>query len=159
VAGWTIDIGSGVLVSFNHALTAGYISAMQGNVHKAHQTLEELRRLEPRVSADFNQAGVAADDPRRLELEIEMQELKALILAREGNLASAIDLAQKAAEAESKLAFAFGPPDPIKPAAELLGELLLQAGQAQKADAAFRQALLRAPGRIQCTSQLASNER
>lgn len=152
VAGWTIDIGSGALVSFNHALTDGYISAMHGNVHQAHQSLEELRRLEPGVFADFDHAGVAADDPRRLDLEIEMQELKALILAREGNFAAAIDLAQKAAEAESKLAFAFGPPDPIKPAAELLGELLLQAGQAQKADAAFRQALLRAPGRIQSSS-------
>jgi ABC-type Fe3+-hydroxamate transport system substrate-binding protein len=40
-----------------------------------------------------------------------------------------------------------GPPDPIKPAFELYGELLAEAGRDKEALAAFDQALLRTPNR------------
>ena len=40
-----------------------------------------------------------------------------------------------------------GPPEPIKPAYELYGEMLMDAGRAKEAAQAFEQALLRTPKR------------
>jgi predicted Zn-dependent protease len=52
-----------------------------------------------------------------------------------------------AARAEDGLSFEFGPPNPVKPAHEVLGEALLTAGQAQAARREFETSLRRAPRR------------
>jgi predicted negative regulator of RcsB-dependent stress response len=49
-----------------------------------------------------------------------------------------------------------GPPDPIKPAFELYGELLAEAGRDKEAAAAFEQALLRTPNRTPSVKGLAA---
>ena len=59
----------------------------------------------------------------------------------------ALRFAREAAETERTLAAPSGPPEPIKPAFELYGEMLLEAGQANEAVAAFEQSLLRTPKR------------
>ena len=67
----------------------------------------------------------------------------------------AITMARKAAEAESNLPYAFGPPFPIKPSYELLAELLLKQNHPHEApEDALRQALLRAPNRTQSLALL-----
>jgi predicted Zn-dependent protease len=48
---------------------------------------------------------------------------------------------------EKTLAPPSGPPEPIKPAFELYGEMLLEAGRAKEAAQAFEQSLLRTPRR------------
>ena len=67
-------------------------------------------------------------------------------LAR-GDRIAALALAKGAADIELTLSPPSGPPQPMKPAFELYGELLLAAGRPADAAQAFEQALLRTPKR------------
>ena len=55
--------------------------------------------------------------------------------------------AKEAADAEKTMSAPSGPPEPIKPAFELYGEMLLEAGKAKDAMGAFEQSLFRTPKR------------
>ncbi|MEZ5421456.1 MAG: tetratricopeptide repeat protein, partial [Vicinamibacterales bacterium] len=78
---------------------------------------------------------------------VRQQELAAEILWAKGQKDAAIAAAREAADTEKTLNAPSGPPDPIKPAFELYGEMLLEAGQPREAMAAFDQALQRTPRR------------
>jgi tetratricopeptide (TPR) repeat protein len=78
---------------------------------------------------------------------IREKELGALVRWAKGQKDEALQLAREAAETEKTLAAPSGPPEPIKPAFELYGELLLEAGKAKDAMQAFEQSLLRTPRR------------
>lgn len=74
-------------------------------------------------------------------------EIDALLRHKDGDTPSAIALLRDAAVLEAKLPFEFGPPFIDKPAYELLGEVLLEAGQGHEARTAFEKALSRTPER------------
>jgi tetratricopeptide (TPR) repeat protein len=78
---------------------------------------------------------------------IREKELGAVIRWAKGQKDEALQFAREAAEVESTLSAPSGPPDPIKPAFELYGEMLLDAGRPKDAAQAFEQALLRTPNR------------
>jgi len=78
---------------------------------------------------------------------IREKELGAVIRWAKGQKEEALQLAKEATEVEATMSAPSGPPDPIKPAFELYGEMLLEAGQAKEAARAFEQALLRTPNR------------
>ncbi|HET7452895.1 MAG TPA: hypothetical protein VFL12_09150 [Thermoanaerobaculia bacterium] len=83
-------------------------------------------------------------------------ELHGTILARDGKTDDAVRLLGDAAEREEKMPYGFGPPDPVKPARELLGEVLLAAGRKSDAAEAFRAELVREPKRRLSLAGLAS---
>ena len=64
-----------------------------------------------------------------------------------GNKEKTIEMLTKAAAEEDAMPIAYGPPEPIKPTHELLGEVLLSMNRAEEAHAAFTKALERAPNR------------
>jgi hypothetical protein len=66
----------------------------------------------------------------------------------------ALALAREAAAAEGAMPIEFGPPHVDKPAHELLGELLLDAGRTDEARDAFESALARTPERTQAEAGL-----
>jgi tetratricopeptide (TPR) repeat protein len=78
---------------------------------------------------------------------VREKELGAYVRWARGRREEALQLAKDAADIEKTLGAPSGPPDPMKPAFELYGELLLEAGKAKEAQAAFEQALLRTPKR------------
>ncbi len=78
---------------------------------------------------------------------IREKELGAVIRWAKGQKEEALQFAKEAADVEATLSAPSGPPDPIKPAFELYGEMLLEAGRAKEAAQAFEQALLRTPKR------------
>jgi tetratricopeptide (TPR) repeat protein len=119
------------------AFTTGFAAIKMGDRTAAEKSLEDIRNL--RSAEEEGGVNQYAD--------IMSSELKALILADSGNLSQAIDLATQAAEMESEMAFAFGPPSIVKPTHELLGELLLADGRYDMAISAFEEALARAPRR------------
>jgi tetratricopeptide (TPR) repeat protein len=86
--------------------------------------------------------------------QIREKELGAIIRWARGEKDAALALAKDAADIERTLAAPSGPPEPIKPAFELYGELLLEAGRAREAVQAFQQALLRTPKRTPSVSGL-----
>jgi tetratricopeptide (TPR) repeat protein len=78
---------------------------------------------------------------------IREKQLGAIIRWAKGQKDEAIQFAKEAADAERTMNAPSGPPEPIKPAFELYGELLLEAGRAKEAAEAFEQSLLRTPKR------------
>ena len=82
-------------------------------------------------------------------------ELEALSSQRSGENEKAIQLATQAAEAEANMDFVFGPPRVVKPAYELLGEILLTNEKYEEAIDAFEQVLTQRPGRSRSLKGLA----
>ncbi len=75
------------------------------------------------------------------------KELEALILLEESKPQKALSVLQEATDLEDSLTFDYGPPIPIKPTHELLGEVFFHLNQPEQARAEFELALKRAPKR------------
>ena len=78
---------------------------------------------------------------------IMKKALEALVAALGGDRERGLALAKEAAAAEDTISFEFGPPSVVKPAHELLGEMLLSLGNAAEARAEFERSLAHAPER------------
>ncbi|MDH3403068.1 MAG: hypothetical protein OES32_03855 [Acidobacteriota bacterium] len=93
----------------------------------------------------------AIDGLRRIDAEDEKDAAAILALELEGlallatDSAAALDTLTAAVAAEAALPYEFGPPVVAKPAAELLGEVLLDLGRSGEAGDAFRRQLERTP--------------
>jgi tetratricopeptide (TPR) repeat protein len=74
-------------------------------------------------------------------------ELQAMQLLAEGNDIEAVNRLIDAAAEEDKLPIGYGPPVPVKPSEELLGEMYLRLGRPVNAMRAFQVALIRYPNR------------
>ena len=85
-------------------------------------------------------SGAAAD-------AVMKKELEALLAGLAKDTPRALELAKEAAAGEDRISFEFGPPGVIKPAHELLGEMLLAAGNPGEARAEFERSLAHAPNR------------
>jgi tetratricopeptide (TPR) repeat protein len=132
----------------DHFLTA-YVAAQRGQMDAAARATAEAAKAAKVLDADAAHEGILADHPQRRVPAIEIDELRGLLLLRQGARAQAVDLLTKAAAAERELPMDFGPPSMLKPANELLGESLLELGRTQDARTAFEQAQRLAPGRVQ----------
>ncbi len=78
---------------------------------------------------------------------LQIDQLAGLVEIERGETDEGLALLKKAAQAEDALPLEFGPPHPVKPTFELLGEELQDAGRHGEAEAAFRRAVERTPGR------------
>jgi tetratricopeptide (TPR) repeat protein len=119
---------------------AGASAAKLGDVATADAAAAELGRMRAQI-ADEGSAY------RAQSVAILESEVAALASLARGEPNAAIRLARDAAEIERLMAPPSGPPEPIKPAHELYGEVLLAANRPADAVAAFEQALLRTPKR------------
>ena len=81
--------------------------------------------------------------------DILQMELQALLRQADGEAAveDAVRLMRQASVLEERVAGEFGPPADVKPAHELLGEMLLEAARAREAQGEFARALELAPKR------------
>lgn len=80
-------------------------------------------------------------------VRIMHKELQALAAEARGQKEQAVALLKEAVAIEASMRPPNGAADPVKPSHELLGEVLLRAGQAADAAAAFDASLLRMPNR------------
>jgi tetratricopeptide (TPR) repeat protein len=85
----------------------------------------------------------AQEGDLRPAIAIMEREVAALIELAAGRREQAVEILEAATQAELKLPPPLGLPAPIKPAPELLGEVLLELGRPAEAIAPFRQALSR----------------
>lgn len=81
------------------------------------------------------------------KIQIMERQLGALIHLAEGDSARGLSALKEAVELEDGLGLPYGLPNPMKPAHELYGEILLSLGRAQEAAAQFDASLLRTPRR------------
>jgi len=142
VLAWPLDTaaaGTGALAL--ELFARGVAAVHRGDVASAQAALASLQSLE---SAAYlggwgGQPGVRAAMARELEG----------ILAFEGGEREAgLRLVTEAAAIEDGLIVEYGPPDVVKPAHELRGEMLLALGRPAEAQQAFTRALQAAPGRL-----------
>jgi len=83
------------------------------------------------------------------------KQVAALISKAKGQQDEALKLAKDAMDIELSLSAPSGPPDPIKPAPEFYGELLLDAGRTADAIAALDLSLQRTPNRTPSVKAMA----
>jgi tetratricopeptide (TPR) repeat protein len=79
--------------------------------------------------------------------QVMAQQLEAVLLFSEGRREEALVLARQAAVVEDGMSFEFGPPVPVKPAHELVGEMLMDLRRPREAIPAFETSLKRNPRR------------
>jgi hypothetical protein len=126
---------------------AGYSAAKRGDTAAADQAAAQLHAMAERVQATN---GYAAKP-----LTIMEKEITAVTLLARGQKPDAVRVAKEASEIELTMSAPSGPPEPIKPAPELYGEVLLEAGRMPEAAAAFEQSLARTPKRTPSVKGLA----
>ena len=79
--------------------------------------------------------------------QVMAQQLEAMLLFSEGRREEALVLARQAAVVEAGLPFEFGPPVPVKPVNEQVGEMLMDLRRPKEAVEAFELSLKRNPKR------------
>jgi tetratricopeptide (TPR) repeat protein len=139
---WTLDTpNAGGIARAMDSFAAGYAALKAGDKARARELHAELAQMSTgsTVSVAFS---ANTQVPGILE-----RELRAMLLWNDGNRNEALSLLREAAKVEDAIPLEFGPPDVVKPAHELLGELLLESGQAAEAQREFVKALALAPGR------------
>lgn len=118
-----------------NAFAEGRRALHSGDRGKAREWLAKLRK-----KADA--AGESAPS-----LPVAALELEALLLLDAGKGGEAVEKLRQATKLEEQIAFRGGPPLPVKPSHELLGETLLQLGRPREAVRAFKVSLDRTPRR------------
>jgi tetratricopeptide (TPR) repeat protein len=120
---------------------AGWAALRRGEQARAE---EILAVLQAEIGSDAGPAARAA-----------VLQLEGLVHLEAGREEEALVRLQEAAAVEDDMPLEFGPPDPAKPAHELLGEVLLELDRAAEAQGEFQKALARAPRRMRALLGLA----
>jgi hypothetical protein len=71
-----------------------------------------------------------------------------------GNIDQSCDFLKEAIQLEDKLPLGYGPPVPIKPSAEILGDFLFEDKQFLKSCRIFQEELLKLPNRLHAVQKL-----
>lgn len=120
-----------------------------GNVNELFAIGVSAARSKNPLLAELARKGLAdraqseQEGDLRPAIAIMEREVAALIELAAGRREEAVEILRLAAEAELRLPQPVGLPNPVKPAPELLAEVLLELGRPREALAPFRQALRR----------------
>jgi tetratricopeptide (TPR) repeat protein len=116
-------------------------AARSGRPAAAQQDLERLAALRDRLTQ-------AQDAYWAEQVDIQRRVATAWVAFAEGRRAEALEMLRSAADAEDATDKSAVSPGPLAPARELLGEMLLEAGDAAAALAAFESSMAKEPGRF-----------
>lgn len=119
---------------------AGYSAAKLGDLATADRALGMLRGAREKAEGGSNPYSGRS-------IAILEKQVAALVSNAKGQKDEALKLAKEAMDIELALSAPSGPPDPIKPAPEFYGELLIEAGKHAEAVAALELSLQRTPNR------------
>ncbi len=139
---WKIDLtGVRARDAAVDAFVAGLSALKRGDRAVADRGLADL------AAVNRSRAPPEAGHERDQVPDILQKELQALLRQADGAVADAVGLMQQATALEDAMPIEFGPPADVKPAHELLGEMLLEVGRAREAQREFTRALELAPKR------------
>lgn len=127
---WAADYENDNRAATNYFFTAAFSAIKIGEIEKARQNLDNLMKT-----------------PESKERDIQINQIKSLLLIEEGNPEEGIKLLRETAIAESELPIDFGPPTIVKPSYELLGDVFLEMENFEEAVAAYKKQLERTPKR------------
>jgi len=139
---WSIDLtGVRARDAAVDVFVAGLSALKRGDRRGAERGLAEL------AVVNRSRAPAVPGQERDQVPDILLKELEALLRQANGAATDAIALMREATALEDAMPVEYGPPPDVKPAHELFGEMLLQAGRPQEAQQEFARALARAPKR------------
>ena len=147
---------AGVTVQGMEGFIRGRQAYERGDEVALQATIDQLDSLHQAEEMNLSQQAIAVcgsvdrSAPTRTglnQLKVMTQELRALRADLAGDLEEAEQWLQRAVQLEYETSYSYGPPDVIKPSAELYGEWLLAQGRHREAEVQFEQALQRTPGR------------
>jgi tetratricopeptide (TPR) repeat protein len=121
--------------------TQGLGAAHQKDAPAVRSAIHSLEQIHEQLSQ-------AKDDYWANQIDIERQELVAMLSFVEGHETEGLAAMRRAAEAEDKTETATITPGPLKPAREMLGELLLQMKRPSEALKEFQATLQKEPNRF-----------
>lgn len=127
---WTFDYDTDTNAGVNYYFTSALGAIHSGDFEKARKNLKWMMETP------------GTDDRPVLE-----GQLKSLLLIEEGKEAEGLALLKKTVEMEDAMPIDFGPPTIVKPSLELLGDVLLEMGEREKAADAYKEQLVRTPKR------------
>jgi len=127
---------------------AGFSAVKQGDLDSAGAAAKQLDVMRERTEAGGNAYGAKQFAIMAKEIESEIQ------LARRNKL-EAVRLAKDAADIDAGWNPPFGPPEPLKPALEFYGDVLMAAGQSKEAAASYELQLQKTPNRTPSVTGLA----
>ena len=119
---------------------AGYSAAKMGDLPGAEHAIAMLRGAREKLEAGPNPYTAKP-------VAIMEKQVASLVASARGQKDEALKLAKDAMDIELSLSAPSGPPDPIKPAAEFYGEMLLETGRNAEALAVLELSLQRTPNR------------
>ncbi|HSR49966.1 MAG TPA: hypothetical protein VLV83_04010 [Acidobacteriota bacterium] len=128
----------------------GWAALETGQLEKAAEILghmNEQRRLAEQGQRGDTAGYTRVGPSRTREARVMARQLEGLLAQARGQEEAALQALRQAAEWEEEIAAGFGPPNPVKPSHELLGEALLAADRPQEALEMFEEALERHPNR------------
>lgn len=127
----------------------GLAAARRGDAAAAEAALSALKGLSATGGheAHHGPAQSGLSPAEREGIAVTTLQLRGLVELAKGDREAGLTLLQEAAKAEDVMPYEYGPPFPVKPSRELLGEALLEAGRSAEAAEQFRLALKRNPGR------------
>lgn len=117
----------------------GLTAVKTDDLTTAQQALTQLKERKEGVTARPGSRQVAVD--------VMEKELEALVSLAKGDHQQALAFMREATDLEDSMNLQFGPPVPVKPSHELLGEILLELDRPEEAEEQFELALTRAPHR------------
>jgi hypothetical protein len=127
---------------------AGYSAAKLGDLPTADRAVAMLRGIREKAEGGSNPYSGRS-------IAILEKQVAALVSNARGQKDEALKLAKEAMDIELALSAPSGPPDPMKPAPEFYGELLLDAGRTADAIAALELSLQRTPNRTPSVKAMA----
>jgi tetratricopeptide (TPR) repeat protein len=127
---WTADFEEGTRPGINYFFTSALAAVKTDDLNSAKENLNMLM-----------------ETPESEERSIQVNQIKSLLLMKEGNREEGLNLLKETVAAESELPIDFGPPTIVKPSFELLGDVHLEMGNYQEAMDAYQKQLDRTPKR------------
>lgn len=128
---WAADYENDNRGAINYFFTTALSAIKMRDLEKGRSNLDKLM-----------------ETPESKERDIQINQIKSLLLIEEGNAEEGIKLLREAVVAESELPIDFGPPTIVKPSYELLGDVLMEMENYKEAVAAYEKQLERTPKRI-----------
>jgi tetratricopeptide (TPR) repeat protein len=132
--------GLGAEAAWND-FAVGFAAAERGDMVQAQQASANLHAWREKTTTSESDPQL----PGYLAIMDDM--LRGTVLIRQKHVEEGLAAIREAAKRYDSMAFDFGPPVPLKPPHELLGEQLLQMGKPAQAVAEFEAALKSAPNR------------
>lgn len=148
---WPIELDTLPGAAAMDAFVAGAAALTQGDRVAASRAIADIQKHQLLAAR-----GQDVDDASATVIAILLKELSGLLMLEDrADSAEVLRSLREAVALEDALRYEFGPPGVVKPAHELMGEVLLELGRPREAVAAFERALERTPKRARSLMGLA----